>query len=90
VAATKPRNWSWFRRKTTNPTQRTELEATLEKWAEAGWGNLVAAIRRILDGERDEEAICEGLNRNEWLFVHAILRGIAEPGSLQALLSESE
>jgi len=30
--------------------QRSALEATLEKWAEAGWGNLVAAIRRILDG----------------------------------------
>ena len=51
---------------------------------------MVAAIRRILDGVRDEEAICEGLYYERWLSVHAILRGITEPGSLEALLSESK
>ena len=56
--------------------------------AKRGWGKLVAAIRRILDGERDEEAIGEGLDREEWLIVHAILREIAEPGSLEALLAD--
>jgi len=57
--------------------------------AKHGLGKLVIAIRRILDGERDEEAICEGLDRNAWLIVHAILREIAEPGSLEALLANS-
>jgi tetratricopeptide (TPR) repeat protein len=87
AAATEPRKWSWFRRKTTNPTRRTELEAALTEMAKHGVGDLVTAIRRILDGERDEEAICEGLNGQQGLTVHAILRGIAEPGSLQALLT---
>ena len=70
-----------------DPAQCSALEVGLEG-AEAGWGKLVAAIRRILDGERDEEAICEGLNRDGWLFVRAILRGIAEPGSLEALVAD--
>ncbi len=71
----------------TGPAQRSDLEAALEERAKHGYGNLVPALRRLLDGERDEEAIGEGLNGEEWLIVHAILRGIAEPGSLQALLA---
>lgn len=67
--------------------QRSALEAELEEWAEAGLGKLVAALRRLLDGERDEEALGEGLDRKDWLIVHAILRELAEPGSLEALLA---
>jgi tetratricopeptide (TPR) repeat protein len=72
----------------TDPAQRSALEAGLAEMTKRGWGKLVAAIRRLLDGERDEEAICEGLRYDAWLLVHAILRGIAEPGSLEALLAD--
>jgi len=72
-----------------DPAQRNALEATwLEKMAKHSLDNLVAAIRRILGSERDEEAICEGLDYVKWLIVHAILRGIAEPGSLKALVAD--
>jgi tetratricopeptide (TPR) repeat protein len=70
-----------------DPAQRSSLEAALVGAAQ-GWGKLVTAIGRILDGERDEEAICEGLNHVEWLTIHTILRDIAETGSLQALLAD--
>ncbi|MFO1430984.1 MAG: tetratricopeptide repeat protein [Candidatus Competibacteraceae bacterium] len=73
-----------------DPTQRDTLEAEWAGMIKRGWGSLVVAICRIWDGERDKETICEGLNHVEWLIVHAILREIAEPGSLERLLSESE
>ena len=67
--------------------QRTELEIALEEMTKNGWGNLVAAIHRILDGERDEEVLCMELDYNEWLIIHTILQGIANPESLEALLA---
>ena len=70
-----------------DPARRGALEAELAG-APEDWGKLVAAIRRILDGERDEEAICEGLDWEMWMIAHTILRGIAEPGSLEALLAD--
>jgi hypothetical protein len=41
-----------------------------------------------VDGERDEEAICEGLDFEDWLLVHAILQGIEDPERLKALLTD--
>ena len=55
-----------------------------------GLNGYVAAIRRILDGERDEEVLGEGLNLESWLIIHAILQGIEDPASLQALLTDSQ
>lgn len=40
-----------------------------------------------VDDERDEEALCKELDRESWLIIHAILHGIEDPASLQALLS---
>ncbi len=58
------------------PKHRSDLEKGLTQIAEHGWGNLVTAIRRILDGERDEEVLCEPLNSEEATIVNAILQGI--------------
>jgi tetratricopeptide (TPR) repeat protein len=56
---------------------RQAVELELKKLVEKGWGNLVATIRRILDGERDEAVLCEPLDYTEGAIINAILRGIA-------------
>lgn len=72
------------------PEHRAELEQVLEAWSEKGWGNLIGAIRRVLDGERDEEALSEPLNREEALIVRTILEGIRDPGSIRDLVEPEE
>jgi len=53
---------------------REKLEPDLEQRAEHGWGNLVAAIRLVLDGERDEDVLWESLNMEDSMIISAILR----------------
>ncbi|BAZ00019.1 TPR domain protein [Tolypothrix tenuis PCC 7101] len=71
-----------------NAEIREQLEIELENAAE-GSQNLVAAIRRILADERDENILCEPLNLEQSMIISAILRGIADPQSLAALLNNS-
>ncbi|HEX9942244.1 MAG TPA: tetratricopeptide repeat protein [Thermoanaerobaculia bacterium] len=66
--------------------QREALEKNLPAPEQRGYTNLVAAIRRILAGERDADALCESLNLDESMIVEAILGGIEDPSSLQDLL----
>ena len=49
----------------TYPEMQDELEEGLDELAEQGWDDLVAAIERILSGERDEAALCEPLDYEE-------------------------
>ncbi|MGI2908789.1 CHAT domain-containing protein [Tolypothrix sp. VBCCA 56010] len=70
-----------------NAEIREQLEVVMGNFAEV-WQNLVAAIRHILAGERDENILCEPLNLEESMIISAILRGIADPQSLEALLEE--
>jgi hypothetical protein len=58
-----------------------ELEATLEVTRRNGWGTLVAAIRRILAGQR-ETSLLAGLDEEDATIVEAILRGIQDPDTL--------
>ncbi|MCP4400502.1 MAG: tetratricopeptide repeat protein [bacterium] len=55
---------------------RTQLEPALENLVKNGWGSLVAALRRVLDGGRDEDELCESsqLDREDSMIVMAILR----------------
>lgn len=69
---------------------RKQLEPLLEKCVKAGAGNFVAAIHRVLDGERDEDVLCEGMNLTESMIINAILRGIADPETLKPLLEGQE
>ena len=55
-----------------------------------GWTNLVGAIRRILAGERDADALCESLDLEDSMIVEAILAGIEDPASFQDLMSAGE
>ncbi|MCI5143696.1 MAG: hypothetical protein D3909_18620, partial [Candidatus Electrothrix sp. ATG1] len=59
-----------------NPVFRSDPEPVLGKIAEGGEVDLVTAIRRILNGERDETALCEPLNYGEAAVIRAILEGI--------------
>ncbi|MFN6531239.1 CHAT domain-containing protein [Nostoc sp. ChiSLP03a] len=71
-----------------NAEIREQLKIDMENVAEV-WQNLFAAIRRILAGERDENILCEPLYSEESMIISAILRGIADPQSLAALLNNS-
>ena len=46
-----------------------------------GWGNLVAAIRKILDGSRDE-SLLKGLDDEDAVIAGAILQGLQDPTTL--------
>lgn len=60
------------------PALQPELEPSLEEGIRLGWGNQVAAIHRILSGQRDEAVLCEPLNFMDAAIIRAILEGIAE------------
>ncbi|MBH8555190.1 hypothetical protein I8751_23135 [Nostocaceae cyanobacterium CENA357] len=70
-----------------NAEIREQLEIEMENLA-GDLPNFVAAIRRILAGERDENILCEQLDLEDSMIIYAILRGIADPQSLEALLGE--
>ncbi len=55
---------------------REQLEAELVRGAEFGKGQLVTAIRRVLAGERDVEALWDDLDADDSMIVDAIVRRI--------------
>lgn len=59
----------------------TDLEPMLAAAASHGWGSLVAAIRRILQGERDTRLL-PGLDEEDRVIVESILRGLQNPATL--------
>jgi tetratricopeptide (TPR) repeat protein len=70
-----------------DPSMRPALEQALARRLEHGWTKLVETLRRILDGERDEDALCEPLDFEDSAIVGPVLRGIADPESLKTLPS---
>jgi tetratricopeptide (TPR) repeat protein len=58
------------------------MQVTYQKWT-----NLVSAVRQILNGQRDEDILCEKLDVIESQIVVAILRGIADPETLKNILN---
>jgi tetratricopeptide (TPR) repeat protein len=72
-----------------NAEVRQQLESEMEDPPQ-DWANIVATIHRILEGERDEDVLCEPLNGNEAPIINAILRGIADPETLKPLLEGQE
>jgi hypothetical protein len=67
------------------PSHRPALDQALARMGEHGWAKLVEALRLILDGERDEDALCELLDGEDSLVVGAVLRGIGDPAALGQL-----
>lgn len=62
-------------------SQLPQLREHLKAAEETGWRKLVAAIRQIIDGRRDE-SIKLGLDEEDRILVDAILRGIDNPATL--------
>ena len=58
-----------------NTDLRPQMEQALKMSEQNGWGALVAAIRKILDGSRDE-SILNGLDDEDAIIATAILRGL--------------
>ncbi len=58
---------------------RQQLEPILENMISNGWQNLIAAIRQILNGERDEDILCERLDDIDSQIVLAILDQVKRP-----------
>ena len=55
-------------------SQLPQLEEQLQSRSAIGWGDLVAAIRRILAGERSDDELCLDLNYRDALIVGEVLR----------------
>lgn len=64
-----------------NPTLRPEFEKALVISEKNGWDDLVRAIRKILDGNR-EESVANGLDDEDASIVIAILQGLQDPNTL--------
>ena len=64
-----------------NRDRRKELEPLLEAAHHNGWATLVAAIRRVLNGTRDNTALA-GLDPEDTIILQAIFRGLQDPMTL--------
>ncbi len=64
-----------------NPELRPQLDQALKVSEDNGWVELVAAIRKILAGERSP-ALLAGLDEEDSAIVEAILRGLQDPRTL--------
>lgn len=67
-----------------NPLLVPELATPLRVSEQNGWTQLVATIRRILDGERSP-SLLKGLDEEDAAIVTAILRGLQDPATLPDL-----
>jgi tetratricopeptide (TPR) repeat protein len=66
--------------------RRQPLEEALSGMEQRGWTNLVAAIRRILEDERDADALCADLDSEDSMIIETILAGLDDPSTLSDLL----
>lgn len=64
-----------------NRDRRAELEPLLEAAEQNGWTGLVTAIRKVLNGNRDQTVLV-GLDEDDRIILQAILRGLQDPANL--------
>lgn len=64
-----------------------DLEEILKQATDNGWTDLVAAIRKILAGQRDVGAF-RNLDEEDFTIIEAMLRGIQNPATLPDLATE--
>ena len=67
-----------------NRSMVPDLDGILKRAERNGWLDLVAAIRKILNGNRDE-SVLNGLDEEDEVIVRSILRGIQDPKTLPDL-----
>ena len=64
-----------------NSDLRPQMEKVLVVSEKNGWDKLVAALRKILNGSRDE-SVLNGLDDEDAVIASAILRGLQDPNTL--------
>ncbi len=70
-----------------SPGSVPDMEQVLQQAEENEWTQLVAAIRDIMSGNR-EESILLGLDDEDRVIVESILRGLQDPGTLPELQTD--
>ena len=50
------------------------------------WTRCANALDRVLSGDRDPDALCDGLDYDTAMIIEAILAGLSDPSSLSDLL----
>jgi hypothetical protein len=65
-------------------SQLPQLMATLNAAEQQGWPKLVAALRLVVNGQRDP-GVKLGLDEEDRIIVDAVLRGIENPASLPSI-----
>jgi tetratricopeptide (TPR) repeat protein len=70
------------------PEAREAVTRHQQAMSQAGpaWQALARVLDRVLAGERDETALCEGLGSRQALIIETILQGLADPSTLADLL----
>lgn len=63
------------------PSLKAHLDPILKQSAENGWQDLVNAINKILDGNRDQ-ALLNALDDEDRVIIDSILRGLQDPSTL--------
>lgn len=56
-----------------DPQLRAELEPDLDQGMQSRAGKLMTALRRLLNGEREADALCDELDPDSAMIVLAIL-----------------
>ena len=67
-----------------------QCRTALSQMEEHGWTKLVAAIRKILSGERNKESLCQELDAEDSMIVETILQALEDPSILETLLPDDE
>jgi len=70
-----------------NPGSVPDMEQVLQQAEQNDWKQLVAAIRDIMSGKR-EESILLGLDDEDRVIVGSILRGLQDPSTLPDLQAD--
>ena len=70
-----------------NPGSVPDLEQVLQQAEANDWKQLVAAIRNIMSGTRDESVLA-GLDEEDRVIVESILRGLQDPQTLPDLQAD--
>jgi hypothetical protein len=70
-----------------NPGSVPDLEQVLQQAESNDWTQLVAAIRDIMNGKRDESVLL-GLDDEDRTIVDAILKGLQDPSTLPSLQTD--
>lgn len=70
-----------------NPGTVPDLEQVLQQAEQNDWNRLVAVIRDIISGNR-EESILLGLDEEDRTIAEAILRGLQDPATLPDLTAD--